>query len=105
MGDIYQTTRTPNGSNSNNEYNVNTDGSRNNNNANNTSGGVAPDYKKRQHRVSPNRPKAVQPCKEMSAIPLSGEKNDVSASDSVYSIPFGFADLMLAVKECRRDVM
>ena len=42
MGDIYQTTRTPNGSNSNNEYNVNTDGSRNNNNANNTSGGVAP---------------------------------------------------------------
>lgn len=105
MGDIYQTTRTPNGSNSNNEYNVNTDGSRNNNNANNTSGGVAPDYKKRQHRVSPNRPKAVQPCKEMSAIPISGEKNDVSASDSVYSIPFGFADLMLAVKECRRDVM
>lgn len=105
MGDICQTTRTPNGSNSNNEYNVNTDGSRNNNNANNTSGGVAPDYKKRQHRVSPNRPKAVQPCKEMSAIPHTGEKNDVSASDSVYSIPFGFADLMLAVKECRRDVM
>lgn len=105
MGDICQATRTPNSSNSNNEYLVNPSGARNNNNANN-SNGVVPDCKKRQHRVTPFcGKKAVQPCKEVSAIPLSGEKADVPAADIADSIPFGFADLIEAVSKCRRNVM
>ena len=106
MGDFCHRawTRTPNSDNSNNEFIVNPDGSRNNNNANNTNG-VAPDYKKRQHRVSPFQGlKAVQPCKERSSI-LPKRENDHAAMSDGDSMPFGFADLMQAVKECRRNVL
>ena len=105
MGDICQrATRSPNSDNSNNEFNVNPSGARNNNNANN-SNGVAPDCKTRQHRVSPYRgAKAVQPCKEMSSIlPCGG--NDRAAESDGGGMPFGFADLLQAVKECRRNVL
>lgn len=107
MGDFYQTatnwwTRTPNSDNSNNEYNVNPSGARDNNNANN-SNGVAPDCKKCQRQVSPYRPKARQSCKEKSSTPLNGEKCStiISASGCV---PFGYADLIRAANECKNGV-
>ena len=104
MGDFCQATRTPNSTNSNNEFNVNNDGSRNNNNANNTNNGVAPDRNKRQHRVTSYRgAKAVPPCKEKSSILRNGEKEGETASGSGV-IPFGFADLMRATRECKKGV-
>ena len=105
MGDSCQrATRSPNSDNSNNEYNVNPSGARNNNNANN-SNGVAPDRNKRQHRVNPYRgSKAVQPCKEESSILLNGENDHATVSGS-NGMPFGFADLIKAVGECRKGVL
>ena len=105
MGDSCQrATRSANSDNSNNEFIVNPDGSRNNNNANN-SNGVAPDCNKRQHRVNPYRgSKAVQPCKEESSILQEGENIRAAASGSG-GMPFGFADLIKAVGECRKGVL
>lgn len=105
MGDSCQrATRSANSDNSNNEFLVNPDGSRNNNNANN-SNGVAPDCNKRQHRVNPYRgSKAVQPCKEESSILQEGENICAAASGSG-GMPFGFADLIKAVGECRKGVL
>lgn len=66
--------RSPNVGNSNNVRNVNTDGSLNNNNANNSQG-LVPDCINSQLRVRPIGPKSVHFCKEPLSCPLlSGEK-------------------------------
>lgn len=114
--------RTPNGSNSNNEYNVNLDGSRNNNNGNN-SNGVAPDYKNSSIQVSAKYlpPKAMQPCREsLSCSVIDRQNADTDAGrttvpteptspvwevDAVNGIPFDYADLIEAVRQCRQDVL
>ena len=108
-GEFY---RTPNGSNSNNEYLVNPTGANDNNNANN-SNGVAPDYMNSLIQVSGYLPpKAVQPCRENSSCPVSYRRNsdaDVSNPlwdvDAVNGIPFDYADLIEAVRECRQNVL
>ena len=117
MGDVC---RTPNGSNSNNEYNVNPAGANNNNNANN-SNGVAPDCREDKFPVSVRTLNAVQPCKEMSSSSVSdgnGRKADADASqaslltnepkggvNATDGIPFDFVDLIEATRECKQNVM
>lgn len=96
MGNCY---RTPNSSNSNNEYNVNPTGANNNNNANN-SNGASPDYNKSQIQVSLKKPKAEQPCREQ----LSSLDNKEQKSDGLCAIPFSYVDLFNAVRECKRGV-
>ena len=104
--------RTPNGSNANNEYLVNPTGSNDNNNANN-SNGVAPDYKTSLFQVSGYLPpNAVQPCRETSSFPVvDGRKANADVSDplwdvdAVNGIPFDYADLIEAVRECRCNVL
>lgn len=112
--------RTPNGSNSNNEYLVNPTGQNNNNNANN-SNGVAPDYRNSPIQVDTQVLKAEQSCKEGSSCPVDDRrKADADAGralapaeptsplwevDAVNGIPFDYADLIEAVRECKQNVM
>lgn len=112
--------RTPNGSNSNNEYLVNPTGQNNNNNANN-SNGVAPDYRNSPIQVDTQVLKAEQSCKEGSSCPVRyRRKADADAGralvpaeptsplwevDAVNGIPFDYADLIEAVRECKQNVM
>ena len=112
--------RTPNGSNSNNEYLVNPAGQNNNNNANN-SNGVAPDYRNSPNQVDTQVLKAAQSCKEGSSCPVDDRrKADADAGraivpaeptpsiwkvDAVNGIPFDYADLIEATRECKQNVM
>lgn len=96
MGNFY---RTPNSSNSNNEYNVNPTGANDNNNANNSNGAV-PDYKTSQFQVGSFEPKAEQPCRErLSSLCYKEQK-----SDGLCAVPFSYVDLFHAVRECKAGV-
>lgn len=113
--------RTPNGSNSNNEYLVNPAGQNNNNNAIN-SNGVAPDRENSQIQVGARTLKAEQSCKEGSSYPapIKDRRNaDADAGralvpaeptllwevDAVDGIPFDYADLIEAARKCKQNVM
>ena len=107
--------RSPNPNNANNEFNVNPDGSRNNNNANN-SNGVVPDCEISPFQVTPNGAKAEQNHKER--LPIPERENtcaDAERTDARYrfeirkipkdGIPILLSDLILATKECKRNVL
>lgn len=101
-------TRTPNGSNANNEYNVNPTGANDNNNANN-SNGVAPDYKKRQFQVT-DKANAEPSCRESLSSSTKRKNHHIDAIHSESEIagngmPVSFADLIVAASQCRHNVM
>ena len=106
--------RSPNPNNSNNEYNVNPTGGRDNNNANN-SNGVCPDCLQSQFQVASEEVKAEQENKENSSIPerenfytdmeRTAEPSHCKADFSADGIPISFADLLFAIQQCKKNVM